>query len=395
MKIDRHSRVCCRSSVKLPRRRPLARPLSWLGAASVVLWGLLLGLIPDGELVLAQDEQGPAAFERHHTPDLEAERVVASGSGDPANGDSQASSGSPSTSQPRAVTLLRHTIARLAHGAAFSAKVRQRVWTLGREAAGFGTYEQAGNRSGRFNLQLTMHEGSGKHTLQQISDGRLAWTRTMVAEQVSLRRVDVGRLDEWIPAAGLVNSSARHAELVANPQGKLDSMDDQRVAPRLKVGAWTELLDTIERDHILRLGSSTIQDQRVLVLVGEIRPERRRQIIAEANGTWPDMYPALVKVAIAIEPDPQTGFGEGLPIRFEFWSDPIELSGPQGANAPTQSRLITLIEMYSLRPMTAPPIQRFRFENQDSEVNFVNETDRYLDRYGVRITDNQRRMLLR
>ncbi len=80
----------------------------------------------------------------------------------------------------------------------FHAKVRETVWTNGREVVGVGTYEQAGGGSGRFNLQVTMHDGDGKHRLQQISDGRLAWTRTEIAGKVSLRRVDVGRLDEWV-----------------------------------------------------------------------------------------------------------------------------------------------------------------------------------------------------
>ena len=115
----------------------------------------------------------------------------------------------PHASQPQAAALLDRTIGGLANGPAFNAKVRQRVWAVGREVGGIGTYEQAGYGSGRFNLQIAMFDGSGKHTLQQISDGRLAWTRTEIADKVELRRVDVGRLDEWIPA---------HAERVAVSQ---------------------------------------------------------------------------------------------------------------------------------------------------------------------------------
>ena len=88
------------------------------------------------------------------------------------------------TSQPKAVELLQNTIERLASGPAFNATVRQRVWAFGREVLGIGTYEQAGYGSGRFNLQINMLDGSGKHTLQQISDGRLAWTRIVIADQV-------------------------------------------------------------------------------------------------------------------------------------------------------------------------------------------------------------------
>ena len=51
--------------------------------------------------------------------------------------------------------------------------------------------------------------------------------------------------------------------------------------------------------------------------------------------------------------------------------------------ANSRRRLITLIEMYSLRQIEPPPAERFRFDNQDAEVNFVNETDRYVESYGV------------
>ena len=42
------------------------------------------------------------------------------------------------------------------------AKVRETVWATGREVVGVGTYEQAGGGSGRFNLQITMHDGDGQ-----------------------------------------------------------------------------------------------------------------------------------------------------------------------------------------------------------------------------------------
>ena len=93
----------------------------------------------------------------------------------------------------------------------------------GREVVGVGTYEQAGGGSGQYNLQVTMHDGDGKHRLQQISDGKLAWTRTEIAGKVSLRRVDVGRLEEWVRG-------------IADPTG---------LSPKLKVGAWGEMLDTM------------------------------------------------------------------------------------------------------------------------------------------------------
>ena len=79
-------------------------------------------------------------------------------------------------SQPKAVALLNQVVQRITLGPAFGAKVRQRVWTAGREVIGVGIYEQAGGGTGRFNLHISMHDGDGKHSLQQISDGRSSRT---------------------------------------------------------------------------------------------------------------------------------------------------------------------------------------------------------------------------
>lgn len=274
----------------------------------------------------------------------------------------------------QASALIRNVINRIANGAAFDAKVRQRVWTAGREIVGVGTYLQAGQGTGRFNLQLTMHDGDGKHTLQQISDGRLAWTRTIISEHVSLRRVDVGRLSEWVREAN---------------QGK----PSEEIPVRLRIGAWTEILDSIQRDYVLQLGTS--KRKKLLVISGTLRAAARERIQSEAGvKEWPELFPTHVKIAIAPVADPETGFGEGLPVRMEFWSDPI--ANPQASDVVRrEGRLVSLIELYSIRPITAPPVERFRFENQDARVNFTNETERYLRRYNIRLTESQRKQARR
>ncbi len=283
-------------------------------------------------------------------------------------------------SDPRAVGLLHRVLTMLVHGPAFHAKVRETVWTNGREVVGVGTYEQAGEGSGRFHLQLTMHDGDGKHRLQQISDGRLAWTRSEIAGKVTLRRVDVGRLDEW----------------VGKSVGHLD------IAPSLAVGAWAELLTTIGRDHVLKVVGARLEGEPVWVLTGQLKADRRAQVMNE-NGrdTWPMLYPTRVRIAIRSQPDPSTGFGELLPVRFEFWSDPVHAetgSDEEAAannKAMDEGRLITLVELYSIQPVNPPPAERFRFENQDAEVNFINETDRYIQSYGVQLTERELRSLRR
>lgn len=283
------------------------------------------------------------------------------------------------TSDPRAVALLRQVLSTLVHGAPFHAKVRETVWTNGREVVGVGTYEQAGAGSGQFNLQVTMHDGDGKHRLQQISDGRLAWTRTEIAGNVSLRRVDVGRLDEWVG----------------------QSIPSTTIAPRLTVGAWAELLTTIERDHVLAVVGAKLENEPVWVLTGRLREERRSEVLADSGREdWPMLYPTRVHIAIRTKADPATGFGELLPVRFEFWSDPLSDESSPASSASSsakgqEGRLITLIELYSIQPISPPPLDRFRFENRDAEVNFVNETDRYLQFFGVHLTERELRQLRR
>jgi hypothetical protein len=279
------------------------------------------------------------------------------------------------SSQPQAVNLLRQVLSWIVNGPAFDAKVRETVWTTGREVVGVGTYEQSGGGSGRYNLQVTMHDGEGKHRLQQISDGRLAWTRTEISGNVSLRRVDVGRLDEWVKGA----------------------TSPTPISPRLKVGAWGEMLSTIERDYVLRVDGAHLKGEPVWVLSGTLRDDRRDQVLAEsARSEWPMLYPTRVRVAVKSKPDSKTGFGAYLPVRIEYWSDPIAATTDTvSAAEQREGRLITLIELYSIRPISPPPPQRFRFENQDAEVNFTNETDRYIRLHDIHLTQRQRRQLRR
>ncbi|WDQ16591.1 hypothetical protein [Rhodopirellula sp. P2] len=331
----------------------------------------------------------------------------------------------PKTNGP-ADRLIAQTVQRIAHGPAFDAKVRQRVWVSGREILGVGTYEQAGQGTGQFNLQVTMLDGEGKHTLQQVSDGRLAWTREQIGEQVSLRRVDVGRLDQW------VNDSL--ASLLG--RGSQGSAAPSTLKPSVRVGGWTEMMDTIASEHDLTLQSGQLEGRDVWIVKGTLRDDLRAQRLEEfGTTTWPELCPTQVVVLIARNNDPETDFGKGLPLRIEYWGDPAHLpavqneeessaAGDQGPSEHPSSQqdslasetsvvddstsvprtssqrmlncpLISLIELYSLRPISPPPIGRFRFENQDLDVEFTNETDRYLSRYGIAITERQSRMLRR
>ena len=212
-------------------------------------------------------------------------------------------------SQPQAERLLEQVLDRVVHGPSFDAKVRETVWTSGRMVVGVGTYEQAGKGSGKFNLQLTMHDGDGKHRLQQISDGRLAWTRSEIAGKVSLRRVDVGRLEQWV-------------------RGTTGGM---RISPRLRVGAWAEMLSKIQRDYYVRVDVAFLEDEPVWVITANLKQDRRAQILADSGREeWPPLHPTQVLVAVKSKGQGKAGgFGQLLPVRFEFRSDPVESDAEQ------------------------------------------------------------------
>jgi hypothetical protein len=282
-------------------------------------------------------------------------------------------------SEPRAIAYLGQMLDFIGNGPAFESKIRETVWTAGREVKGVGTYEQAGGGSGQFNLHITMFDGDGKHQLHQISDGKLAWTRSEIDGEVSLRRVDVGRLEEWVRGA----------------------VAPDELSPKLKVGAWGEMLDTLRSDFFVRLDTAKLVTepaqpaQPMRVLIGDLKPARRQEILNESGRTeWPMLYPTRMHVAVRATMDPQTGLGPYVPARIEFWSDPVASIDASG-NAKPQRRMIALIELYAMHPIEPPPAERFRFENQDAEVNFVNETDRYLKSYGINLTQGQRRELYR
>ncbi len=328
---------------------------------------------------------------------------------------------------PKAELLALRTIQRLAMGDAFDAKLRQRIWTSGREVVGVGHYEQAGGGTGRFSLEMTIHDGDSRQSIRQISDGKLSWTRTQIGQQIAIGRVEIGRIDEFEREQRFQSSLTEKkttpfgsTKLVAMPS--IDSRE--RLPARLLVGGLVELLHQIMRDYSLRIGKGTVERQPVWILRGSLTEEARARILtASGRKAWAPLCPVEVRVAIAAASD-ANGFGTGLPIRFEFWSAPTVLlpaapiagdspvpntsrgtalmpgqeisktdtgtkndvptgegtheQGPVAAEAPA-GRLISLLEVYSIRRIEPSPEERFLFSSDDRAVTFTNETARYLD----------------
>lgn len=306
--------------------------------------------------------------------------------------------------------LATRAVERLALGDAFDAKLRQRIWTGGREVVGIGYYEQSGGGTARYSLEMTIHDGDLRHHSRQISDGKLAWVRSQLADEITLRRVDLGRIDEFyreVVRQGLAKESRSLG--IAKRVGVAGGGNDQPVPPWMRVGGLVELIDQIATDYDLRVSKGKVDEEPVWILRGEITDAAKDRILSEAEGsTWSPLSPFEVRVAIAATGD-DAGFGVGLPKRIEFWGQPPEdqkgatvTDGPSETFAEGQSidereapsttsvneiprgRLISLLEIYAVRRIEPSPEQRFRFEREERDISFSNDTRRYLQRIAVR-----------
>lgn len=326
--------------------------------------------------------------------------------------------------------LVQRTIERLALGDAFDAKLRQRTWVQGHEVVGIGHYEQSGGGTGRYSLEMTIHDGDQRHTNQQISDGKLAWIRTQLGTTVTLRRVDLGRIEEFyreLSRQGILRSSpGRDANTIVDAS--------QQVPPSLRVGGLVEVIEQIAADFDLRLSKGFVDQRAVWILRGVIKAKAKgRMTNREAGAAWSELCPHEVRIAIAATGD-EYGFGVGLPIRIEFWGQPSLEVEPENAGLPQladqssspqeilsnttlktvsqtvpaplspadpetdatatllapstnaspsdkpRGNLISLLEIYAVRRIQPSPEERFRFEREDRDVNFFNDTRHYLQR---------------
>lgn len=288
-------------------------------------------------------------------------------------------------SAQQAAEVLNRAILQLANGPAFDAKLRETVWTSGRSVMAGGRYEQAGQGSGRYNMQLKLIDSDGKHSMQQISDGRLAWKRTEIADKITITRVNLGALNEAVRLAG------RSVTL----------------SPKLRVGGLIEMLDTIKRDYNLSLHLGALNEIKVLMITGDLNDVARARILSESGRTtWPELCPSYVRLAIAIPAEQTVDASDqstnidasaGLPIRFEYCAEPIMASSEQNGEIVTKQRrpTIALFELYSIQKISPPPVTRFEFQRGDADVNFIDETARYVEPYGLQMTDLQRKRLRR
>ena len=277
----------------------------------------------------------------------------------------------PAVANPAATARIDRTIARLVHGGAIDAKLRMRVWVQNREVIGVGRYEQAGRGTGRFAMQMSIHDGGDRHTLQQISDGRLLWKRQRIGDAESLERTNVGRLDQW------------RSEAIGGRE--------ERLPPSTRIGGLVEILEDLAATYSLDLQSGRLDDQPVWILAGE----RRDALPADPEAG--EEVATLVPTRVVLVIDRDEADAAGLPRRIEYWSDPIGQAETlaDGTEVKPTRRLISLLELHAVRSIRTPPPQRFEFNPGGTSPHFADVTDRYLGRFGIRLSERQARTLRR
>ena len=385
-----------RPSYRLTRRRIFGQigitgPLSIFGThmptqrsrfhascVSVLVWFAGFGL-PGGAFM---DQTSPKVFAASPTS---AERPSTSPSPPP-----HASAEFERHSAPRpdaAEMAVQTTMLRLAHGPSFDAKLRQTVWSEDRQILGVGTCTHAGRGTGRYRIQVTMHDGRDKHSMMQISDGRLAWTSLTVGGNQRIGRVDLGRVDHGDPSL-VAMMNLRGGTYRTDTAGP-GMGGDRRLSRAMRVGGLIEMLDQIGENYRLHLRKARLHDVPVWVISGQMDVERRSELAASMGvGQLSRHHPGHVRVVIADQDDPQTGFGRGLPVRFEYWNqaqpvlsgEPAEVGGQARENRDAESvrrQMVSVIELHAVRPIETPDAVDFRYEWTENDVDFVNETSRY------------------
>ncbi|MEL7337839.1 MAG: hypothetical protein AAFN70_16715, partial [Planctomycetota bacterium] len=303
------------------------------------------------------------------------------------------------TTSLAATSLLKRSLHNVVHGPPVNAKIQQRVWAGSREMSGVGSYIQSGGGSGQFRMQINFYDAVSSGTaaqhqqLRQISDGRLAWFESVIGQQRTRSRVDVG----------LLNESWRYANLSAtggHPQSGFGATSAShlagqtshgKISPGLLVGGVCELLDQIGRDYTLVLSRGRVRTTPVWVLRGEFSETARQRLKADGmTGPLPPLFPVAVRVTLldgsqwtrqpeanvvdgnAAEtlsnrgPSPTDPRLDLFPIRIEFCTGDAMRLAIQEKNAldrtvaihkPSLGRLISVLELKNLRVLpSVPPI---------------------------------------
>ncbi len=105
----------------------------------------------------------------------------------------------PISNEARASQLMINALLQAVWGEGRRCHVKQRIALFDREMVGFGQYAHAGGGTGKLKMSLRFAAGDQLNSFSQVSDGKLLHTTNIMGDKVERRRVDIGKVHEFVP----------------------------------------------------------------------------------------------------------------------------------------------------------------------------------------------------
>lgn len=279
-----------------------------------------------------------------------------------AEGPRTASDTRPVVADRRAEDLLAKSIAMLEKCPSVSAKTSQTVHLYGKHLVGSGEYlEQRTGGTCMFRVELKMQVGSESRTLLHVCDGRFMWRCEWYKGKGTAERVDLAR-------------AAR----------ALDATD---IGRNMKLGWWTRLggLSELLRDlrdwfQFTTVTDTKLRDQTpVLRLDGVWKPDRLAGLVPDGKSATvssdgvaarlPEHLPDRVVLFLGRE--------DLFPFRVEYRRSrpPTLIPGVEDDSATVAMDLFEATFNIPLNPS--------RFAFTPGNLDYSDQTDRFLERFGV------------
>jgi hypothetical protein len=248
-----------------------------------------------------------------------------------------------------------------------SARIRQRVDLFGHKPVGSGTYfEQRVENEPypRFRLSLRVRLGEQSSTLLQICDGRRSWTYGELDGSETLSRIDVDRVQRVLEEKG---DAGRLSVM-----GKWPGLGG---LPRLLRGLHANFKFTPVGQTRLsdQLTAWTLRGEWNREMLTKLLPGQKEAIDQGKPPDWSRLPEHLADHVVLY-----LGTADRFPYRIEYRRrDPDRKEGPSGP----QSKAIGTLEFRQVD--LAASIPPGRFDYQPGDVEWTDQTDRFLEDLGL------------
>jgi len=260
--------------------------------------------------------------------------------------------------------LLQSAIIALERHRSVDAKIRQQIDLFGKRLAGSGTYQEQKTDDGlQLRLEMKYQLGDQPCTVLQVCDGRYFWFFEQFGKKPSLSRVDMSQIGRALEEKG-------------------DLLKAGRIGAWPGLGGMPKLLRGLNAAFDFTRHDEAQLDGRfpVIRLYGQWKRERLAEMLpsdkwaVEAGkpvnlGKLPPHIPYSVILYL--------GKDDGFPCRVEYLRH--ETSSRDAGRE--SERQIAMMELFKVSLDVPIPAGRFSY---DPTIEFTNETDRFLDRLGLK-----------